>query len=42
MLGDNIGTIKKSTKTSIAACKENGLEINAEKTKCTLQGKIMT
>jgi hypothetical protein len=33
LLGDNINTIKKTTKTLIDASKEVGLEINVEKTK---------
>jgi sorting nexin-29 len=33
LLGDNIGTIKRNTETSIDASKEVGLEINIEKTK---------
>jgi hypothetical protein len=33
LLGDNIDTIKKNTKTLIDACKDIGLEINIEKTK---------
>jgi hypothetical protein len=33
LLGDNIDTIKKNTETLTDACKEVGLEINAEKTK---------
>jgi hypothetical protein len=36
LLGDNIDTIKKNTKTLIAAGKEVGLEVNAEKTKYML------
>jgi hypothetical protein len=36
LLGDNIGTIKKNTKTLIDDSKEVGLEINAEKTKYML------
>jgi hypothetical protein len=32
LLGDNIDTIKKNTETVIVASKENGLEINVEKT----------
>jgi hypothetical protein len=31
LLGDNIDTTKKNTETLIAASKEVGLEINAEK-----------
>jgi hypothetical protein len=31
LLGDNIDTIKKNTKTLIDACKEIGLEINVER-----------
>jgi hypothetical protein len=33
LLGDNIGTIKKNTESSIGASKEVGLEINIEKNK---------
>jgi hypothetical protein len=33
LLGDNMDTIKKSTETSTDASKEDGLEVNAEKTK---------
>jgi hypothetical protein len=36
LLGDNIDTIKKITKTLIDASKEVGLEINVEKTKYKL------
>jgi fido (protein-threonine AMPylation protein) len=36
LLGDNIDTIKKNTKTLIGASKEVGLEINVEKTKYML------
>jgi hypothetical protein len=36
LLGDNIDTIKKNTKTLIDARKEAGLEINVEKTKYML------
>jgi hypothetical protein len=36
LLGDNIDTIKKNTKTLIDASKVVGLEINVEKTKYTL------
>jgi archaellum component FlaC len=36
LLGDNIDTIKKNTKTSTDASKEVGLEINIEKTKYML------
>jgi hypothetical protein len=42
LLGDNIGAIKKHTQTLIDASKEVGPEINTEKTKYMLQGKIMT
>jgi hypothetical protein len=34
LLGDNIDTIKKNTRTLIDASKEVGLEINVEETKC--------
>jgi hypothetical protein len=37
LLEDNIDIIKKSTGTLIDANKVVGLEINVEKTKCTLQ-----
>jgi biotin operon repressor len=36
MLGDNIDTIKKNTETLIDAIKDDGLEVNAEKTKYML------
>jgi hypothetical protein len=36
LLGDNINTINKNTKTLIDACKGVGLEINAEETKYML------
>jgi hypothetical protein len=36
LLGNNIGTIKKNTETLIDARKEDGLEINIEKTKYML------
>jgi hypothetical protein len=36
LMGDNIDTIKKNTKTLIDASKEIGLEINVEKTKYML------
>jgi hypothetical protein len=36
LLGDNIDTIKKNTKTLIDVSKEVGLEINVEKTKYML------
>jgi hypothetical protein len=36
LLADNMGTIKKNTKTLIDAIKEVGLEINIEKTKYML------
>jgi hypothetical protein len=36
LLGDNTDTIKKNTETIIAASKEVGLEVNAEKTKYML------
>jgi hypothetical protein len=36
LLGENIGTMKKNTKTVIDACKEVGLEINVNKTKYML------
>jgi hypothetical protein len=39
LLGDNLDTIKKSTDTLIAASKEVGLEINAEKTKYVLPSR---
>jgi hypothetical protein len=43
LLGDNIDTIKKNTKTLIDSSKEVGIEVNAEKTKyMLLQGKIRT
>jgi hypothetical protein len=48
LLGDNTDTIKKNTQTLIDACKEVGLEINAENILvcCWLvtrmQGKIVT
>jgi hypothetical protein len=34
--GDNIDTIKKNKDTLIYACKEVGIEVNAEKTKYML------
>jgi hypothetical protein len=36
LLGANMNTLKKNTETLIDACKEVGLEINAEKTKYML------
>jgi hypothetical protein len=33
LLGDNIGTIKKTTETLIGTCKKVGLEMNVEKAK---------
>jgi hypothetical protein len=36
LLGDDIDTIKKNTQTLIDAIKEDGLEVNAEKTKYML------
>jgi hypothetical protein len=36
LLGDNIDTINKNTKTLIDAIKEVGLEVNVEKTKYML------
>jgi hypothetical protein len=36
LLGDNIGTIKKNTRTLINASKEVGVEVNTEKTKYML------
>jgi hypothetical protein len=36
LLGDNIETIKKNTKTLIVASKEVGLEVNVEKSKYML------
>jgi hypothetical protein len=33
LLGDNIDTIKKNTETLIGSSKEDGIEINVEKTK---------
>jgi hypothetical protein len=36
LLGDNIDTMKKNTKTLIDANKEIGLEVNTEKTKYML------
>jgi hypothetical protein len=33
VLGDNINTIKRNTRTLIDASKEVGLEVNTEKTK---------
>jgi hypothetical protein len=36
LLGDNIGTIKKSTQTSNDSSKEVGLEVNTENTKYML------
>jgi hypothetical protein len=36
LLGDNIYTTKKNTETLTDASKEDGLEINAEKTKYVL------
>jgi hypothetical protein len=36
LLEDNIDNIKKNTETLIDASKEVGLEVNAERTKCTL------
>jgi hypothetical protein len=36
LLGDNIDTIKKNTKTLIDASKEIGLEVSAEETKYVL------
>jgi hypothetical protein len=36
LLEDNINTINKNTETLIDAGKEDGLEVNAEKTNCTL------
>jgi hypothetical protein len=41
LLRDSTGTIK-NTETLIEASEEVGLEVNAEKTKYMLQGKIMT
>jgi hypothetical protein len=37
LLGDKLGTIKKSTETLIDASKEVGLKVNAEKTKYMLR-----
>jgi hypothetical protein len=42
ILGDYIDTTKNNTQTLIDASKEIGLEVNTEKTKYMLQGKIMT
>jgi hypothetical protein len=36
LLGDNINTTKKNTKTLVDASKEVGVEVNAEKTKYML------
>jgi hypothetical protein len=36
LLGDNIDTIKKNTKTLTDASNEVSLEVNTEKTKCML------
>jgi hypothetical protein len=36
LLGDNIDTIKKNTLTSTDSSEEDGLEVNAEKTKYML------
>jgi hypothetical protein len=36
LLGDNIDTIKKNTETSVNASKEDGLEVNTERTKYML------
>jgi hypothetical protein len=36
LMGDNINTIKKNTKTLTDISKEVGLEVNSEKTKCML------
>jgi hypothetical protein len=33
-MGDDINTIKKNTETLIDGCKEVGLEVSTEKTKC--------
>jgi hypothetical protein len=37
LLEKNIGTIKKNTETVIDACKEVGVEVNAEKPKYVLR-----
>jgi hypothetical protein len=39
LLGDNIDTIKKNTKSLIDACKEVGPEVNAKKTNYMLQSR---
>jgi hypothetical protein len=41
LLGDNIDTIKKNTKTLIDASKEVGLEMNIAKTKWVRQANFL-
>jgi hypothetical protein len=40
LLGDNIDTINKTTGTLTDASKEVGLEVNVEKTNCTLNNCV--
>jgi hypothetical protein len=39
IMGQNIDTIKKNTEAGLAACKEVGLEVNPEKSKCMLNSR---
>jgi hypothetical protein len=39
LLGDSINTIKVSTETLLGASRDNGLEINAEKTKYMIMSR---
>jgi len=38
-LGGSVRTVRKSTEALVAASKENGLEVNADKTKCTVMSR---